>query len=179
MENHYKNLEYGGFAPSYWNESTLKPRRFYYTGFENTLENILSKEEPEKKEGIIDKVFSDKGKTLKATIKALFNEIMLRENLDSFLLYQINEDIGRQHTHLEQVRQMTRFNYSGFLDYFSKAKIRLENNVLGLEKEKRQEYLNCWKDLMGLKKYMLSTLKDYWELNRKSKFLEDENGKGY
>ncbi|UCH11901.1 MAG: hypothetical protein JSW18_03510 [Candidatus Omnitrophota bacterium] len=157
----------------------MKPRRFYHTGFEHSLENILSKEEPEKERGVLDKVFSDKNKTLKATIKALFNEVMLRENLDSFLLYQINEDICRQHNHLEQVGQLMRFNYStGFLDYFSKAKIRLENNVLELEKQKRQEYLECWKDLMGLKKELLSGLKDYWNLNSRKSFLNMENGYG-
>ena len=74
-------------------ESVLKPRRFYHTGFEHTLENILSSEplnnKSSDKSNFLERIFSDKRRTLKATIKALFNEIMLRENLDSFLLYRI------------------------------------------------------------------------------------------
>ena len=42
------------------------------------------------------KVFSDKSKTSKATVKALLNEIELRENLDTHLLNRINEDICGQ-----------------------------------------------------------------------------------
>ena len=42
-------------------------------------------------------------------------------------------------------------------------------------KEKRQEYLSCWKDLMSLKKYLLSSLKDYWNQNSNTYFLNAEN----
>src|SRR3989338_7194179 len=81
-----------------------------------------------------------------------------------------------QHSSLEQVKSLMRFNYSAdFLDYFSKAKMQIENNVLDLEKEKRQEYLTCWKDLMFLKKYLLVALKDYWNLNSRESFLNVEN----
>lgn len=162
--------------PSYLENSVLKPRPFYHTGFEDSLEKIVFKEESEPAEDILGRVFSDKSKTLKATIKALFNEIMLRERLDSFLLYKVNEDICRQHSYLEQVKEFTRLNYSaGFLDYFSKAKLKLENNVLDLEQEKRKEYLECWKDLTSLKKELLSALKDYWLLSKRRCSLNLEN----
>jgi hypothetical protein len=157
--------------PGYWNESVLKPRPFYYTDFDKSIEKIVL-DEPEEPKGLADKIFSDKSKTLKSTIKALFNEINVRERLDSFLLYRINEDICRQHSYLEQAKNLTRFSYSvDFLGYFNKAKMQIENNVLELEKEKRKEYLECWKDLMGLKKELLSALKDYWLISKRRNVL--------
>ena len=114
----YTNNSYTNTVPiisDYWNNSLLKPRHFYHTGFEDSLENIVFKEDPEKEKDILGRVFSDKNKTLKATIKALFNEIMLRERLDSFLLYKISEDICRQHSHFEQVKTLMQFNYSNNL----------------------------------------------------------------
>lgn len=171
----YENLRYMNAIPTYLENPVLKPRPFYHTDFEDSLERIVLREEPEEEKDLTERLFSDKSRTLRATIKALFNEITLRERLNSFLLYQINEDICRQHNHLEQVRQLTRFNYStDFLNYFSKAKMKLEDNVLGLEKEKRHEYLECWKDLMHLKRYMMSALSDYWKNAREMEFLNGE-----
>lgn len=45
----------------------------------------MFKDKPEKEKSLVEKVFSDKIKTSKATIKALLNEIELCENLDSHL----------------------------------------------------------------------------------------------
>ena len=49
------------------------------------------------------------------------------------------------------------------------------SRLIDLEKEKRQEYLTCWKDLMFLKRYLLSALKDYWNLSNRKSFLGMEN----
>ena len=173
MEN--KTYEYRNIMPSYLENSVLKPRPFYHTGIEESLESIVLNEEPEKKDAV-EKIFSDKSRTLKATIKALFNEILLRERLDSFLLYNMNEDICKQHNYLESIKELHRFSYSTkLLNDFHDAKMKLEDNVLELEKEKRKEYLECWRDLMALKKYLLSALKDYWNLNSRKSFLDIEN----
>ncbi len=53
-------------------------------------------------------------------------------------------------------------------------KTKIEGNVLELEKERRNEYLECWRDLMFLKKYLMVALKDYWELVKKREVLEKE-----
>lgn len=176
MEN--KTYEYKSIMPSYLENSVLKPKAFYHTGLEKSLESIVLNKEPEREKNIVDKVFSDKSRTLRATVKALFNEIMLRERLDSFLLYSMNKGICRQHNYLESIKEFHRFNYSlAMVRYLHDAKIKIENSVLDLEKEKRNEYLTCWKDLMFLKKYLLSALKDYWNLNSRKSFLDIENDK--
>ena len=53
----------------------------------------------------------------------------------------------------------------------SKVKMEFENNILELEKEKRKEYLECWRDLMFLKKYLLAAFKEYWDLIKKREVL--------
>ena len=97
MKSYYflVKMEYQIYKPKYEKESNLigyldnsllKPKSFYQTGIEESLENIVLREEPVRERGIVERVFSDKGRTLKATIKALFNEILLRERLNSELL---------------------------------------------------------------------------------------------
>ena len=49
--------------------------------------------------------------------------------------------------------------------------MQFENVILELEKEKRKEYLECWRDLMFLKKYLLSAFKEYWDLIKKREVL--------
>lgn len=178
-------MEYRIYKPKYEKESNLigyldnslfKPRSFYETGIEESLENIVLKEKPERERGVVEKIFSDKRRTLKATIKALFNEILLRERLDSELLNRIDSDICKSDSYLEQIRFFTQRQYTPDLEIaFSRRRTQLENQVCELEKEKRQEYLTCWKDLMFLKRYLLSALKDYWTVSNRKSFLEIEN----
>jgi hypothetical protein len=52
-----------------------------------------------------------------------------------------------------------------------KLNSKFENNVLELEKDKRKEYLECWRDLMFMNKYLLSALKDYWDLTKRRSAL--------
>jgi len=170
--------EYRSIMPSYPGSSVLKPRPFYHTGLEKGLERIIFDESAETGKDEVCRIFSDKSRTLKATIKALFNEIMLRERLDSFLLYSMDKDICKQHNYLERLKEFNRFNYSQeLLKDFHDEKMKVEDNVLGLQKDKRKEYLECWKDLMGLKKYLLSALKDYWNASNRGSFLNVENDK--
>ncbi|MFC1551321.1 hypothetical protein ACFL6P_02025 [Candidatus Latescibacterota bacterium] len=76
----------------------IKLRPFCHTDLKNSLENIVITDKPEK--GVLEKVFSDKSKSLKTTVKSLLNEIKLREKLDSHLLRKINDEICQSHTHL-------------------------------------------------------------------------------
>ncbi len=180
----YKSSQYSNAFPGYLENSVSRP--FYHADLKNTLEGVVLKPQPEKPKGILEKVFCDKGKTLKGTVKALLNEIQLRETLDSHLLNKIDDEICRQHTDLMQLKTL-KVHYSPYLAKdINKTKMQLENNVLELEKEKRKEYLECWRDLMFLKKYLLTSLKDYWDLTNKrnilsydlSELTKNENSEG-
>ena len=51
-------------------------------------------------------------------------------------------------------------------------KLQFENNLLSLREEKRKEHLECWKDLMFLKKYLMTALREYWDLVKRREVLE-------
>jgi len=168
----YTRNNYINIMPSYLENPVLKPRPFYHTGFEDSLESIVLKEDSKTETGILERVFSDKSKNLKATVKALFNEILLRERIDLFLLYKIDADIFKQNSYIEQLKVVAGHSYAlELLKDLSTTRMKLESNVLDLEREKRKEYLECWRDLSFLKKYLLSALKDYWDLSKRTDAL--------
>ncbi len=140
--------------------------------FQNfSFSRVAFKDKRENEKGILGKIISEKGKTLKATIKALAYEIKLRETLDSHVLNKIGDDMSKQNTLLKNLIN-TKTGYSQELSReINDKKLRIENNCLELEKEKRKEYLECWKDLMFLKKYLHSALKDYWDLAKRRNVL--------
>lgn len=181
----YNEVQYPNAFPGYLENQPSRP--FYHTRLENALEGITLKAEPEKERSPLERVFSNKATTSKATVKALLDEIKLRENLDSHLLKTIDDEICRQNTKLLQLDNV-KFHYSPELQRArDKTRIQLETNVLLLEQEKRKEYLECWRDLMFMKKYLLTSLKDYWDLAKKrnllshdaSHLLQNETGKRY
>jgi hypothetical protein len=167
----YKTSEFSSLFPGYRKNQAIELKPFYHTDLKESLENIVFKEESKKGEGMLERVLSDKTKTLKSTIKALVNEIKLRESLNSHLLNNIDVDICRQHTYMGQVKYMK----GGYSIEQEREKKKLnskfENNVLELEKDKRKEYLECWRDLMFMNKYLLSALKDYWDLTKRRSAL--------
>lgn len=181
----YNQLKYPNAWPSYLENQQSKP--FYHTNLKDSLEGITLTLTPAKKYDVLGNIFSDKARTSKATVKALLYEIKLRETLDSHLIGKIDDEICRQHTQLMGLDNM-KVQYSPYLAKdANKTRSPLESNVLELEKQKRTEYLECWRDLMFLKKYLLSALKDYWNIVKKrdvlsypgSQLLQNENIKGY
>ncbi len=167
----HNNSEYFNTLPSNSENTEIKLKPFYHTDLKSTLENIVFKEKPEKEKGIIDKIFSDKSKTLKTTVKSLLNEIELHENLDSHLLKKIDEEICRFHTHLMHLGNLKVQYFPDWFIDINKLKMQFEEDVIELEKEKRKEYLECWRDLMFLKKYLLVAFKEYWDLINKREVL--------
>ena len=99
------------------------------------------------------------------------NEIELRENLDSHLLRIINDEICRFHTHLMHMETIKVHYFPDLFADVYKNKMQFETEILELEKEKRKEYLECWRDLMFLKQYLLSAFKEYWNLVEKREVL--------
>lgn len=173
----YETARYCNVFPGYLENSILKPRHLYHAEFNKSIEKIVF-DEPEEPKGLAERVFSDKTKTLKSSIKALFNEINLRERLDSFLLYQINQDICRCRSYLHELKFL---NSSYALNpILTSRRTKLESEILQLEQEKRKTYLECWKDLSELKKELLSGLKDYWLISKRKHALnleDDRHGK--
>jgi len=166
-QNHYRSA-----IPSYLDNPILKPRNFYETGLEESLEKIVLNDEPQQERVLIDRIFSDKSRTLKATIKALFNEVLTRERLNSVLLKDIDSELCKTGSYLEQIRDVTKRQYTHDLELaFAGRRTQLESRLLDLTKQKREEYLTCWKDLAYLSKGLLVALKDYWDMSHKAGFI--------
>ena len=151
------------------NPQSGKP--FYHTNISHTLEDILVNNTPMKEQGVVDRLFSDKCKSLKTTFKSLLEEIQLREKLDCHLLLRINQDISWQTQQLGQVNSIKGHYSEEWIKEINNLKMKLENNILDLEKEKRKEYLECWRDLMFLKKYLMIAFKEYWDITKKRELL--------
>ena len=167
MEN--KSSQYSNTFPSYLENSVSGP--FYHTTIKNDLEGISIDKTPKNEKGFLERLITDKGKSQKATVKALLKEIELRETLDSHLLNNIDNDISRQNTYMDLLKNI-KVHYSFELSKnVGKSKAHVENDILELEKEKRKEYLECWRDLMSLKKYLLIALKDYWDFVKRREVL--------
>ncbi len=166
----YNNIQYPNTFPGYLGNQSSKP--FYHTNLQNNLEGISLKVEPQKQKNPLERIFSDKATTSKATVRALLDEIKLRESLDSHLLKTIDDEICSQNTELMGLDNV-KANYAPpeLAKYMNKRRSHLESNVLELEREKRKEYLECWRDLMFMKKYLLTSLKDYWDLAKKRNLL--------
>jgi predicted RNase H-like nuclease (RuvC/YqgF family) len=145
---------------------------FAHEELRKSLEKVVLNRNPDKKGNPLENMLSDKSKSLKASVNALLEEIRLREEINSHQFNKIDKEIRRQHTVLMQLENL-KDNYPHDLTKdLSEAKDKIKSNVLELEREKRKEQLECWRDLMFLKKYLMVSLKDYWELERKRGILE-------
>ena len=112
---------------------------------------------------------------------------MLREKMNLHLMNKIDEDISSQNTDLSNL-SISSFTYSPDLQKESNnRKMQLEGRVLELQQEKRNEYVECWRDLMFLKKYLFMSLKDYWDLSKRrdvlaydvNNLIENDKSKGH
>ncbi len=143
-----------------------------FKNLESTLTTETSSEPPKPPESLSDILFSKKSKTLKATVKQLLDEIKIREKLHDDLMTRITQNSCKCGTYLLELNTITQHNYliERTLETFPR-RTQLEDQVLGLEKEKRDEDLMFWKDVSALKKYLMSALAEYWEVVRKNEFV--------
>jgi len=126
--------------------------------------------------GSLEGIFHDKAKTQKTTVKALLDELKIRQNLSKSLLDRIDEEICEQHTEIMGVEHRQRGYVTDGLEDLEKLKLKVEDRVLELQREKRKEYVECWRDMMLMKNYLLSSLKEYWEIARKRDALSLDLG---
>jgi len=144
---------------------------FYHSDLGKTLEGIVFEKPSEKKATALERIFSDKTRTLKAGVKALLDEIETREALDKHLIEKIDEEIGQQRQCLLDINMLEESYHFTTVEEVRKLKVDIEDRLLNLEQEKRKEELECWRDLMFLQKYLMSSLKEYWDLVKRGEVL--------
>jgi hypothetical protein len=124
------------------------------------------------KNSLLEQIISDKTKILKSTITELLSEITQREMINNDISDKIDQEIFDQENNLQILRQ------KGFGYAFDNLLIRqrLESqqadSIQDLEQEKRKERVECWRDLMNLKKDLLSAFREYWNLVKRRELLE-------
>jgi len=107
MENKYLSpTVYPNVVSTSSNNSEKTATPFTHKELKKSLEVIISSPKPKQKSCPLEDMFSDKAKTLKASVNALLEEIQLRENLNAFQFKKMNGEICRQHTELMQLENI-------------------------------------------------------------------------
>ena len=141
--------------------------------YTNLLDSIRKFDLDNKKpSGTLESLLSDKGRSLKAGVIALLDEIKGREDLNVNQTQKIDKEIRRQHTNAMQLENIVDHHPFDLTKDLEESKARIESNVLELEKERRKEQVECWRDLMFLKKHLMVSLKEYWDLVRRKEILD-------
>ncbi|MCK5581972.1 MAG: hypothetical protein KAJ18_11950, partial [Candidatus Omnitrophica bacterium] len=146
-----KNLSpaiYPNVVPTSSNNPGKTAVPFAHKDLRKSLEAIVSGAKPKKKSYFFEGMFSDKAKTLKASVSSLLEGIKRREDLNSHQFKIIDGEICRQYTELMSLENI-RDCYPGDLTRdVDEARAKIEANVLEFEREKRLKSLECWRDLM-------------------------------
>ncbi|MBU1737094.1 MAG: hypothetical protein KKG35_03060 [Proteobacteria bacterium] len=178
MEGHYLSPE---VYPNIVATSPGNPRKtatpFAHKELKKSLEAIASSPDPNRKNSLLEDMFSDKARTLKASVNALLEEIQLREDLNDSHFGKIDGEVRRLHTELMELDNIADCYPFDLTRAIDEARAKIKSDVLELEKERRQEGLESWRDLMFLKKYLMGSLKDYWEMTRRRGVLGEFNNK--
>lgn len=155
-------------------DSDKKPKSpFRHSEIKKSIEKITTEKSHRNNHNVLEDLIFDKVRTLKASVNALLEEISLREELNACHLKKMNGEICQQHTELMNLENIKDCYPLDLFKNVDETKARIKANVLELEREKRAEGLECWRDLMFLKKYLMGALKDYWELSRRRGVLKD------
>jgi len=137
----------------------------------NALEKLLNNIPDEPMETLGD-LISDKAKSLKSTVNELLDEIEQRKGLDYKFLKKIDDTICKENTVLMNLeKHQNQYEFEKRME-IKKLEKKFDDSVLDLEKEKREEDLECWRDLMSLKRYLMSAFRDYWDFVRKREMLK-------
>ena len=172
MENKFLSpATYPNVVPTSSRDLRKRAAPFAHKELKKSLEVIASSPEPKRKNSLLEDMFSDKARTLKASVNALLEEIQLREDLNTSHFGKIDGEVRRLHTELMNLANIGDCYPGDLTSDVDEAKVKIKADVLELEKERRSEGLECWRDLMFLKKYLMGSLKDYWELVRRREVL--------
>ena len=121
----------------------------------------------------LELIVSDKLKNLKSTVNALLDEIETRKKLHGQLVQSIEDQVSVQNSEILNFKSIwPKYDWEKEQE-FNQLKNDLEKKVLKLESEKRNEQVECWRDLMQLKKDLMFALREYWDLAMRRDTLID------
>ena len=102
---------------------TSKPDTpFNHEELKKSLEEIVSNPKSETDNSPLENMFSDKSKSLKASVNALLEEIKLREGINTYQLKRIEYEVCQQHTRLMQLDNLNDHHPSDLTKYNDETK---------------------------------------------------------
>jgi len=141
----------------------------------NGLEKIILDDDMHSNKNVLEMMFSDKTKNLKATVKALLEEIDLRHSLNQELLNKISSEKFEKNVASEFLdRSSLHYTFEGFT-HKRELREQIEKDLLELNKEERKEKLECWRDQMFLRKYLMGALRGYWNAVKRRQLLKGKD----
>lgn len=119
----------------------------------------------------IDDIFPDKVESAKSLVTEITGELEEREKLKKANLTRIEYDIIKAQNYLKELE--------GFRGYLSpnlvgRRRTSLDLQIFNLYREKRDQYVNAFRDTVFLKKDLLAALREYWAAQRETELLGDE-----
>ena len=144
------------------------PTQNYQSIFEYVQKNSYDKDS-QSQDDFVDRLFSDKAKTQKTTVKQVLNEISLRGELHKNLLSRIDYETMKWDTYLMNLKDR---GYEIDLS-IPKRRNHIEDKLIQLEQEKRAEDLKYWEHGRELRKELMLAFNEYWLSFRKKEFLND------
>jgi len=132
-----------------------------------SLESLLNSHRNNQPSDPINQIWQDNLRISRFKISSLLNALYSRDKIKGINIYQINEDICKIHT-----QQFSLANDSSIGQYsLNKDQFGFEKSVCSLEREKRTEIVNCWKDKLMMRKDLIEAISDYLSLKRKMGLL--------
>ncbi len=107
-------------------------------------------------------LFSIRKTQLSSLIKELYHQIRQREQIKECNLYNINKDTCKIDTEIMGQEQFS---------YDNTNALKLQNKLIDLEKEKRDQLSQFFKDTMSLQKSLIYTIADYQKIKQKEQMM--------
>ena len=168
----YPGLDWAYANPFYRNSLKDKSliKQPYLSGFEdsNDPKEYNFSDEGSTGLSLIDDIFSDRTRSHKATIDEILSEIEERKQIKQENHLKINQSMCKCDTYLLELENLAKSSYTPDI---SRRRTALEHEIFGLESEKREQEIGCWRDLVFIKKDLLTALGEYWGSLRKGKIM--------
>jgi hypothetical protein len=154
-----------------WNSSEEKfPQHLLPERYLHLISQEQYQEKAYKPENIVDEIFEDKVQGLKATIDSTLAQVEERKELRKKNLLGILQGECKCDTELMQLEERLRYSCAGSPGT-DKAKATIQKELLNLERERRFEDVSCWRDLVFLRKELVSALGEYQTAQRRQEML--------
>jgi len=103
----------------------------------------------------LDELVSHRSAVLKSQVEGIMQQLYERQKIHEHAIKSIDYDTVKCDSDILQLKQLMRWNAFNPLSELSKKQQNLEKEVMGLERQRRDEYASLWKDKVLLRKELV------------------------